>query len=144
MLKVTAHFPCLLFNDLKISAILSYDFRRKKLNLNYSANYLPPVINFFPNCGKWSLIHTLCRLSELCCCFPGRGDRRARGGDSPDVGRESAGGAEPHRGVHDLQPAHCPGNASCSCNEPVPAWSHLGKSRLVLCTAALTKTIVNV
>lgn len=88
-------------------------------------NYLTPVIGFFPNSRKWSVIHTLCCLSELCRCFPGRGDRRARGRDPADVGREPAGGAEPHRGVHDLQPAHCPGNASCSWKEPVSACTHV-------------------
>lgn len=64
----------------------------------------------------------LCCLSELRCCFPGRGDRRARGGDAADVGREPAGGAEPHRGVRDLQPAHCPGKSQCHLCPRVPSW----------------------
>lgn len=34
-----------------------------------------------------------------------------------------------------------PGKSQCQL---VPMWSHLGKSRLVLGTAVLTKTIVNV
>lgn len=64
MLKVTAHFPCSLFSDLKISAVLSQDFRTGKRNLNYSVSCLTPVISFIPTLGMLSF--TLSAVSQSC------------------------------------------------------------------------------